>query len=49
MRNVFDINGIRIGGGAPLFLIAGPCVLESNPRNRSCALSIVIPPPRSVL
>ena len=23
-----EINGIEVGGGAPLFLIAGPCVLE---------------------
>ena len=30
MRNAFDIEGIKIGGGAPLFLIAGPCVLESE-------------------
>ncbi len=29
MRESFDIRGIPVGGGAPLFLIAGPCVLES--------------------
>jgi len=26
----FDIGKIRIGGSAPLFLIAGPCVIESE-------------------
>lgn len=26
----FEFNGIRIGGGAPLVLIAGPCVIESE-------------------
>jgi len=29
MRDAFDICGIPVGEGAPLFLIAGPCVLES--------------------
>ena len=29
VRNVFDIRGIQAGGESPLFLIAGPCVLES--------------------
>lgn len=29
MREAFDIGGIRLGGGAPIVLIAGPCVLES--------------------
>ena len=29
MRETFDIEGIRIGGGTPIVLIAGPCVLES--------------------
>jgi 2-dehydro-3-deoxyphosphooctonate aldolase (KDO 8-P synthase) len=28
MENRIDINGIRIGKGQPLVLIAGPCVLE---------------------
>jgi 2-dehydro-3-deoxyphosphooctonate aldolase (KDO 8-P synthase) len=26
----FDINGITIGGNAPIFVVAGPCVLESE-------------------
>jgi 2-dehydro-3-deoxyphosphooctonate aldolase (KDO 8-P synthase) len=26
----FSIDGIRAGGGAPLFVIAGPCVIESE-------------------
>lgn len=30
MRGSFDISGIPVGGGAPLFLVAGPCVLESE-------------------
>ncbi len=30
MRSAFDIEGVKIGGGAPLFLIAGLCVLESE-------------------
>ncbi|MCE5251379.1 3-deoxy-8-phosphooctulonate synthase [bacterium] len=30
MRDTFDIAGIPVGGGSPLFLIAGPCVLESR-------------------
>ena len=30
MRDAFDIEGIRLGGGAPIVLIAGPCVLESR-------------------
>ncbi len=29
MREAFDIGGIRLGRGAPIVLIAGPCVLES--------------------
>lgn len=29
MRESFDIAGIPIGGGAPIVLFAGPCVLES--------------------
>ena len=29
MRDGFDIAGIWVGGGTPLFLVAGPCVLES--------------------
>lgn len=27
---VIDINGIRIGGGQPLVLVAGPCVIENE-------------------
>ena len=30
MRESFDIEGIPVGGGAPIFLVAGPCVLESE-------------------
>jgi len=30
MRESFDIRGIPVGGGAPLVVIAGPCVLESE-------------------
>ena len=30
MLNSFEISGIPVGGGAPLFLVAGPCVLESE-------------------
>ena len=30
MRELFDIKDFRVGGGTPLFLIAGPCVLESE-------------------
>jgi 3-deoxy-D-manno-octulosonic acid (KDO) 8-phosphate synthase len=30
MRKAFDIDGIPVGGGAPLLVIAGPCALESQ-------------------
>lgn len=30
MRNSFDIAGVPVGGDAPVFLVAGPCVLESE-------------------
>lgn len=30
MRELFDIKDLRVGVGIPLFLIAGPCVLESE-------------------
>ena len=30
MHNSFDISDIHIGGGSPIVLIAGPCVLESK-------------------
>jgi 2-dehydro-3-deoxyphosphooctonate aldolase (KDO 8-P synthase) len=29
MSSRFDIAGIPVGGGAPLFLVAGPCAIES--------------------
>ena len=29
MRDRFDIDGIQVGADAPLFCVAGPCVLES--------------------
>ena len=31
MPEVFDIAGIKIGGTSPLVLVAGPCVIESEP------------------
>jgi 2-dehydro-3-deoxyphosphooctonate aldolase (KDO 8-P synthase) len=30
MRQAFSIGNVQAGGGAPLFLVAGPCVLESE-------------------
>ena len=30
MSEQFDIAGISVGGGSPLFLVAGPCVIESE-------------------
>jgi 2-dehydro-3-deoxyphosphooctonate aldolase (KDO 8-P synthase) len=30
MSESFEISGIPVGGGAPLFLVAGPCVIESE-------------------
>ena len=30
MKESFDIEGIRVGRDAPIFLVAGPCVLESE-------------------
>jgi 2-dehydro-3-deoxyphosphooctonate aldolase (KDO 8-P synthase) len=30
MQNPFQIGTITVGGGAPIFLVAGPCVLESE-------------------
>jgi len=35
VKERFDINGIPFGGGAPIVLIAGPCVLESEELARS--------------
>jgi len=38
MEQSFDIGGIRVGGGAPIVLIAGPCVIESDDlADRVCA------------
>ena len=33
----FEIGKIRVGGNAPLFLIAGPCVIESEAHATSIA------------
>ena len=30
MNKMFEIAGIPVGGGSPLFLVAGPCVIESE-------------------
>ncbi|MCJ7501568.1 MAG: 3-deoxy-8-phosphooctulonate synthase, partial [Acidobacteriia bacterium] len=30
MAHVFRIGKFRVGAGQPLFLIAGPCVIESE-------------------
>ena len=30
MSKMFEIAGIPVGGGSPLFLVAGPCVIESE-------------------
>ena len=30
VQESFDIGDVRVGGGAPLFVVAGPCVLESE-------------------
>src|SRR5258708_37469300 len=32
-----QLGSLRLGGGNPLFLIAGPCVIESKARARSMA------------
>ena len=39
MSDAFDIGPVRVGGGR-LFLIAGPCVLESEAHARGLALAI---------
>jgi 2-dehydro-3-deoxyphosphooctonate aldolase (KDO 8-P synthase) len=46
----FEVGKIRIGGAAPLFLIAGPCVIESEAhatmlaeRTRDIAASLAVP------
>ena len=31
------VGGVEIGGGAPLALIAGPCVIEDEPRTMTIA------------
>ena len=30
MNEPFEISGINVGGGSPIFLVAGPCVIESE-------------------
>jgi 2-dehydro-3-deoxyphosphooctonate aldolase (KDO 8-P synthase) len=35
--NAFEIGGLRLSTGAPLFLIAGPCVIESEAHARMLA------------
>ena len=35
--NSFEVGKIRIGGNAPLFLVAGPCVIESEAHATSIA------------
>lgn len=37
MAGQVAIGGVKVGGGAPLALIAGPCVLESDEINREIA------------
>jgi len=37
LDKIFSINSIRFGGNAPLFLIAGPCVIESEAHAMSMA------------
>jgi 2-dehydro-3-deoxyphosphooctonate aldolase (KDO 8-P synthase) len=32
-----SLGSLRLGGGNPLFLIAGPCVIESEAHARSMA------------
>ncbi|MGE5843469.1 MAG: 3-deoxy-8-phosphooctulonate synthase, partial [Syntrophaceae bacterium] len=39
MRKV-NIGGIRVGGGEPFVLIAGPCVIESEKLARKVAASL---------
>ena len=35
-----EFAGLRVGGGAPLLLIAGPCVIESEPHAVGLALAL---------
>jgi 2-dehydro-3-deoxyphosphooctonate aldolase (KDO 8-P synthase) len=37
LSKTFSVNSIRFGGNAPLFLIAGPCVIESEAHATSMA------------
>ena len=37
---IVEVNGIKIGGGNPFVLIAGPCVIESNELIMTTALRI---------
>jgi 2-dehydro-3-deoxyphosphooctonate aldolase (KDO 8-P synthase) len=37
LSKTFSVNSIRFGGNAPLFLIAGPCVIESEAHATSLA------------
>ncbi len=37
----FEVGGIRLGAGVPLFLIAGPCVIESEAHARMLAERLV--------
>lgn len=41
-HNQFDLNGLRIGSGSGLFLIAGPCVIESEAHALKMAQAIGI-------
>jgi 2-dehydro-3-deoxyphosphooctonate aldolase (KDO 8-P synthase) len=37
----FEVGGVRLGAGGPLFLIAGPCVIESETHARMLAERLV--------
>ncbi len=39
-QNQFELDGLRIGPGSGLFLIAGPCVIESEPHALKMAQAI---------
>jgi 2-dehydro-3-deoxyphosphooctonate aldolase (KDO 8-P synthase) len=39
--NVIELGGFRLGGGHPLVLIAGPCVLETEEHATAIATSLV--------
>ncbi len=41
MTKEIKIGGIKIGGGNPLVLIAGPCVIESEAKLMDAAEQIV--------